>query len=273
MNKLFKSLLSLALVASLGLAVVACGQKKEASKKLRVGATPVPHAELLELVKEDLKQEGIELEVEVYNDYVIPNKALAEGSLDANFFQHVPYLETFSKENKLDLASIGGVHLEPLAVFSKKYKSLDDLKENDEILFPNDPTNAARALLLLQSKGLIKLKDGGALTSTEQDIVENPKNLRFTALEAALIPKSYDGVAAAVINGNYAIQNQLNPAKDSIAIEGSESPYVNIIAVKTADVKRADVQKLLTALQSEKVKKFIEEKYEGAVVPAFTKAQ
>lgn len=238
---------------------------------LKVGATPVPHAEILEQVKPILAKEGINLEIVEFTDYVLPNKALAEGQIDANYFQHVPYLESFSKENKLDLTFTVKVHVEPMGIYSKKVKNLADLPNGAKIAIPNDVTNGGRALLLLQKLGVLKLKDGVGLEPTVQDITENPKNIVFEEVEAALIPTALSDpqIAAAVINGNYAIQNGLNPVKDAIALEDGDSPYANVIAVRKGDENKEAIVKLGQALQSPEIKKFIEEKYQGAVIPAF----
>lgn len=237
--------------------------------KIKVGATPVPHAELLELVKEDLASEGIELEIVEFNDYLTPNLALNDGSIDANFFQHEPYFVDNIETNNLDLISLGKVHLEPLALYSDKYKSLDELPEGAEIFIPNDPTNGARALLLLDSNGLIKLKDPSDINATERDIAENPKNLKFTALEAAAIPSSYKDADGAIINSNFALKADLSPTEDGIIIEDKNSPYANLIAIRKEDENREELQTLLKVLQSDKVKKYIEETYKGEILPAF----
>lgn len=236
---------------------------------LKVGASPVPHAEILNLVKEDLKGEGVNLNIVEFTDYVTPNLALDSGDIDANFFQHKPYLDTFSKEKNLKLVSVGKVHVEPLGVYSKKVKSLDELKAGSQIAIPSDPTNGGRALILLHNNGIIKLKDPNNLLATEFDIVENPKKLKFTPIESAQLPRVLPDVAAAVINGNYALEAGLNPGKDALLIEGKESPYANIVAVKEGNENKEDIVKLMKALQSQKVKEFIEKKYNGGVVPAF----
>ena len=237
--------------------------------KIKVGATPVPHAELLELVKEDLASEGIELEIVEFNDYLTPNLALNDGSIDANFFQHEPYFVDNIETNNLDLISLGKVHLEPLALYSDKYKSLDELPEGAEIFIPNDPTNGARALLLLDSNGLIKLKDPSDINATERDIAEKKKNLKFTALEAAAIPSSYKDADGAIINSNFALKADLSPTEDGIIIEDKNSPYANLIAIRKEDENREELQTLLKVLQSDKVKKYIEETYKGEILPAF----
>lgn len=250
------------------LALTACGGSGKESTKLKIGVSPVPHAEIAEIAKEKLAKDGIELEIVVFDDYVQPNLALKDGDLDANFFQHVPYLEEFNKEHKTEIVSAGGVHVEPIAFYSTKVKSLEELEDGAEVLIPNDASNGSRALKLLEKNGLIKLKEGANLV-TELDIVENTKNIKFTPVEAALIPASYAEVGGAVINSNYAISAGLNPVKDGIVIEGQESDYSNVIAIRTADKDNENLKKLVEAFQSTEVKNFIEEKYEGSVVPAF----
>lgn len=265
----FKPAAAGALALALVLGSAACGAKPAENNTIRIGVSPSPHAEIVKLVVDDLEQEGVKLEIKEYTDYIIPNNALAEGEIDANYFQHIPYFEEFIATHKLELENLGGIHIEPMGIFSQKLKSLDELGEGGEVMIPNDPTNGGRALLLLQAQGLIKLKDGGSVTSTEADVVENPKQLRFTPLEAAAIPKAYEDADIAVINGNYAIDNGLNPVRDSIAIEGADSPYVNIIAVRKGEAQLDKFQKLLRALQSAEVKDFIEQSYGGSVVPVF----
>ncbi len=251
----------------------ACGKKETSGDdEIVIGVSPSPHAEIVRLVVDDLKAEGITVTVKEYSDYVQPNLDLAEGELDANFFQHTPYLDEFIAERDLDLTVLGGIHIEPLAIFSTTLESLDELEDGDEVIIPNDTTNNTRALLLLQEQGLITL-GGEGITATEKDIIENPLNLKFTAMEAAAIPTVYGDAAIAVINGNYAIQHEIDPIKDSLAIEDANSPYVNIIAVRTDEVKAEKFQKLLEALQSDKVKDYLEETYAGSVIPAFTDAE
>lgn len=237
--------------------------------KLKVGASPVPHAQLLQLVKDDLKNQDIDLEIIELTDYVTPNLLLDSKELDANFFQHKPYLDTFSKEKNLKLAIAGNIHVEPLGVYSKKVNKLEDLKKGGVVAIPNDPTNGGRALILLNNKGIIKLKNPTDLLATEFDIVENKNNLKFKSLDAAQIPRALTDVDLAVVNGNYALEAGLNPLTEALIIEGKESPYANLVAVREGDEKREDIQKLIKALQSEKVKEFIEVTYKGAVVTAF----
>lgn len=278
MKKLF------AIIASLAFALVAlagCGGSQQASsgsaaatssgvKTLKIGATPVPHAEILEQIKPELEKEGIKLEIVEFSDYVQPNLALNDKELDANFFQHEPYLLNFVGEHKeVKLKNAGGIHVEPMGVYSKKVKDLKELADGASIAIPNDPTNGGRSLLLLEKAGLLKLKAGIGEKATVQDIVENPKHLKFQEVEAAQVPRTLEDVDAAVINTNYAMQIDLVPTKDALFMEDRTSPYVNIIAVREGDENRPEIQALLKALKSEKVKKFIEDKYKGAIVAAF----
>lgn len=260
MKKSFKTLLAAAFILVGATALAG---------ELKVGATPVPHAELLNLVKEDLKTEGVDLKVVEFTDYVTPNLALAEGELDANFFQHFPYLEKFSNERGLNLVSAGKIHVEPLGVFSQKIKDIKDLPNKATIAIPSDPSNGGRALILLHNNGIIKLNDPTNLYVTEFDIVENPKKLKFKPIEAAQLPRVLPDVEAAVINGNYALEAGFSPVEDSLLLEGAESPYANIIAVKSGDESKEDIQKLLKVLQSKKVSDYIGANYKGGVVPAF----
>lgn len=250
-----------------------CGGDNAASKEtkdLKIGATPVPHAEILEEVKPILKEEGINLEIIEFNDYVQPNTALNDKELDANFFQHVQYLNNFiSEHSEMKLKNAGGIHIEPMGIYSKKFTALNDIPDGASIAIPNDPTNGGRALILLEKAGLLKLKEGVGDAATVQDVTENTKNFRFEEVEAAQVPRTLEDVDAAVINTNYAMQINLTPAKDALFMEDSNSPYVNVIAVRDGDESRPEIQSLLKALKSDKVKQFIEEKYKGAIVPAF----
>ena len=236
---------------------------------LKVGATPVPHAEILNLIKPDLAAVGIDLKVIEFTDYVQPNLALAEGELDGNYFQHIPYLETFCEDHRLDLTYITKVHIEPMGGYSQKLKDIGQLKKGARIAIPNDPVNGGRALLLLERQGLIKLDPGAGITATIFDITANPNNIQFSELEAAQLPRVLPDVDLAVINTNYALEAGLVPMTDALFIEDSESPYVNILAVRKADIEREDLAKLSEALLSDKVRDYILEQYEGAVVPAF----
>ncbi len=236
---------------------------------IKIGATPIPHAEILEFIKNDLSEKGFKLEIVEFTDYVMPNLALDEGSIDANFFQHEPYMNDFAKNHKLNLYNAGGIHIEPMGVYSNKIKSIDELKDGDKVSIPNDSTNGGRALLLLQKHNLIKLDEKKDLDATEIDIVENPLNLEFTAIDAAQLPTSIDDVTIAIINSNYALEAGFNPVKDSLIIEENDSPYVNIITVKTENKDSEKTKILIECLKTDKVKKFIEDKYNGAIIPSF----
>lgn len=234
-----------------------------------VGATAVPHAEILEFVKPYLAAEGIQLNIVEFSDYIQPNLALANGELDANYFQHIPYLEAFSADHRLDLTVLIGVHIEPIGLYSNRITNLDQLRNGATIAIPNDATNGGRALLLLQEAGLIKLADGVGIAATVFDIVDNPRNVRFQELEAAFLPRALADVDAAVINTNYAFEAGLVPLRDALVIEGAESPYVNVVAVRTGDETDDVLVKLAEVLTRPEVRDFILEKYEGAVVPVF----
>lgn len=236
---------------------------------LKVGATAVPHAEILNFVKPLLAKEGVDLQIVEFSDYVQPNMALADKELDANFFQHIPYLEKFSTEHNLPLSYTVAVHLEPMGLYSKKVTAVNDIAAGSEIGIPNDPTNAGRALALLEKAGLITLKAGAGVQATVGDITENPKNFKFRELEAPLLPRSLDDLAAAVINTNYALEAKLVPTQDALIIEGKDSPYANVLAIRKGDENRPEIQKLSKILNSEAVRKFIQDKYQGAIIPAF----
>lgn len=277
-----KKFLGFALVLVLSIALAACGTDKEKdtgsgdsekdSKKIVVGASNVPHAEILEKAIPLLKEKGIELEVETFQDYILPNKALDNKELDANYFQHIPYLESQIAENNYDFVNAGGIHIEPIALYSQKYKSIDKLPEGATIILSSSVADHGRALSLLEKNGLIKLKEGiDKTTATEKDIVENKKKIKFDAeYEAALLPKIYESGEgdAVLINSNYAIDAGLNPLKDSIAIEDSKSPYVNVIAVNKGDENKEAIKTLVEVLHSKEIQDFILEEYDGAVVPA-----
>ena len=239
------------------------------AEKLSVAATPVPHAELLEFVKPDLAAQGVELDIKVFTDYVQPNQQVIDGQIDSNFFQHKPYMDSFNKEHGSNLVSVGLVHVEPFGAYSQKIKDVSELKDGALVALPNDPSNGARALLLLQREGLIQLKDPDNILATARDIADNPKKLKFKELEAATLPRILPDVDLALINTNYALEAGLNPTEDALFIEDKESPYANLVAT-TAD-KRDDeaIVKLVQALQSDKVRDYILEHYKGAIVPAF----
>lgn len=255
------------LLVSLVLLLAGC--KKEDKNVLKVGATPVPHGEILNFVKEDLEKAGVKLEIVEFTDYVVPNLALNDGQIDVNFFQHVPYLESFSAERNLDLVSYAGVHIEPIGVYSQKHTSLSELKEGATVAFPNDAVNGGRALKLLERDGYIKINPEAGQTANERDIIENPYNLEFKALEAAQLPRVLQDVDFAIINGNYALEAGLNPVKDSLILEGAESPYVNILTIRAGEENDPRFKKLIDAIKQPKVKDFIVEKYNGGVVPVF----
>ncbi|MDD0844929.1 MetQ/NlpA family ABC transporter substrate-binding protein [Pseudomonas sp. Gutcm_11s] len=257
-----KLLTALAAAAALTSAAAHAGE-------ISVAATAVPHAELLEFVKPALAKEGVDLKIKVFTDYVQPNVQVAEGRLDANFFQHQPYLDEFNASRGTQLVSIAGVHVEPFGAYSSKIKKLDELSEGAQVVIPNDATNGGRALLLLQKAGVIKLKADAGITATVKDIAENPKGIKVRELEAATLPRVLAQVDLALINTNYALEAGLNPTKDALVIEGSDSPYVNILVTTSEKKDNADLQKLAKALHSAEVKQFIADKYKGAVVPAF----
>lgn len=240
-----------------------------AAQTLKVGATPRPHAEILNLIKPDLAEMGIDLKIIEFTDYIQPNLALSEGELDANYFQHIPYLEDFCQNHRLDLTYIAKVHIEPMGAYSQKIKQIEELKKGARIAIPNDSVNGGRALMLLAENGLIELDPAAGVTATLLDITSNPKGLKFNELEAAQLPRVLPDVELAIINTNYALEAGLAPLKDALFIEGSESPYVNVLAVCKSDVDREDLAKLSDALLSDKVKDFLLEEYGGAVVPAF----
>ena len=274
-----KKALALALTGAVLVGAFAgCGAKKDSgdkkeTKKIVIGASPSPHADILKVAKKELKKEGYELEIKEYSDYVQPNTALESGDLDANYFQHKPYLDDFNKQKKTHLVSAGTIHYEPFGIFPGKTKTLKALKNGATVAVPNDTTNEARALLLLQDQGLIKLKDGAGLTATKKDIVENKKDLAIKEIEAAQIPRSLKDVDIAVVNGNYALEAGLKVNKDALATEDADSigakTYGNVVAVKKGNEKSAATKALIKALKSDEVKKYINDKYDGAVVPLF----
>ncbi len=273
-------ILSLSILGGL---LTGCGNNDAAGKKadagsvqelevIKVGASITPHAEILRSVSDELEKQGYKLEVVEYNDYIIPNTALESGELDANYIQHLPYLEDFNKENGTHIVSVADIHYEPFGIYAGKSDSLENLKEGAVIAVPNDTTNEARALLLLQDQGLIKLKENAGLTATVKDIAENPKNFEIKELEAAQVPKALQDVDVAAINTNYALEANLK-LSDALASEGADSlaakTYANIIAVKEGNENAEKIKALIDAVKSEQVKKFIEDKYDGAVVPIF----
>lgn len=269
-----KLLLVIISVLTLGLLVSGCGQSTAPAKQagptiVKVGATALPHAEILAVVKPILAKDGVELQIIEMTDYVTPNIAVAEKELDANFFQHIPYLNKFSTERNLALTYTAAVHIEPMGIYSKKIKNLNELAAGAKVAIPNDPTNGGRALALLAKAGIITLKEGVGVNATVNDIVANTKKVQINELEAPQLPRVLEDVSIAVINTNYALEAKLVPTKDALFIEQNDSPYVNILTVRKGDETRPEIQKLTKALTSGEVKKFINEKYQGAVVPAF----
>lgn len=268
-----KKLISALLAATMLCSLTACGKTATtdaASKVIKVGASPTPHAEILAQVKPILAKQGYDLQVVEFTDYIQPNVALSDGDIDANYFQHKPYLDDYDKEKDADLVSMAAIHYEPLGIYPGKTKTLADLKEGAQIAVPNDTTNEARALLLLQSNGLITLKADAGFTATVNDIDQNPKKLKIVELEAAQIPRSLKDVDMAVINGNYALTAGLDVDKDALAKEEKDSAaaqtYANIIAVRKGDENREDLKALVAALKSAEIQKYIADTYKGAVV-------
>lgn len=276
MTRIVRALAALLLITGLA----ACGSdgdadsgaspSVDASAVLKVGATPVPHAEILEFVRDNVaKSAGLNLEIVQFTDYVQPNVALKDGQIDANYFQTVPYLAEQSAAAGYDFVNVGGVHLEPLGLYSQKVEDIAALPEGAKIAIPNDPTNGGRALRLLASNGLLTLKDTGDTSPSSRDIVENPKNLQIVEIEAAQLPRSLPDVDAAVINGNFAIEADLSPADDALILESAENnPNVNILVTRQGMENDPRIQNLIKILQGPEVKKFIEDKYAGAVIPA-----
>jgi len=263
-TKFFKSLAALALGATL-VAQAALAQ----DKPLKVGVTAGPHAQIFDVVKQEAAKQGLQVEVIEFTDYVQPNVALAAGDLDLNSYQHQPYLDSANADRGYKLASIAKTVIFPIGIYSKKVKSLDELKPGAQIGIPNDPTNGGRALLLLQAQGLIKLNPEAGLKATPIDVVENPRKLRFVELDAAQLPRSLDDTDASAVNTNFALEAGLDPNKDAIARESAESPYANVLVVREQDQDKPELRKLVGIYQSPAVKAFIAEKFKGAVVAAW----
>ncbi|WP_308527623.1 MetQ/NlpA family ABC transporter substrate-binding protein [uncultured Oscillibacter sp.] len=282
-----KKLLALLLGLTLCLSLAACGGDSAADSgaadtgaaeeggdsgetvTLTVAASPTPHAVILEQCVPILAEQGIDLVINQYSDYVVPNTAVEDGDEDANYFQHLPYLEEFNETRGTHLVSVAGVHIEPMGIYAGRVESLEDLPDGAVIGIPNDPTNEGRALLLLEAQGLITLDDSSNLSATPNNIVDNPKNLQFEEIEAQTLPSSRPDLDLAVINSNYALGAGLNPTTDALAIESSDSPYVNVLVVKEGNEDNAAVQALVEALHSDTIRDFITEEFDGAVVPAF----
>ncbi len=266
MKKIVAVLIALSLVGVL----FAIGSSESDSSTIKVGATPVPHAEMLMLVVDDLAEQGITLEVIEFTDYVTPNEAVETGEIHANFFQHVPYMDSFNDERGYSLVNAAGIHIEPIAIYSNSLDNLNNLPDGATIAIPNDPTNEGRALLLLQSAGLIELDSEAGITATPLDIVNNPKGLEFHEIEAASLPRVLADVDIAIINGNYALPAGLSAARDGLFVEGADSPYVNIITVKEGMESDSRIQALVKALQSEEIADYITDTFpNGEVVKAF----
>ena len=261
-------LLALPLLAA-SLALTACGKPAAQADTLVVAATAVPHAEILEVVKPILAGQGVKLDVRVFNDYVQPNDQLVQGQVDVNYFQTEPYLNAYNKDRGTALVTVTGVHIEPFGAYSRKHASLEALPAGADVVIPNDPSNNSRALILLHSAGLITLADPSNALSTQRDITANPRQLKFRELDSAMLPRVLDQVDLALINTNYALDAGLKPTEDALAIESSDSPYVNFLVSRVDNREDARVQKLAAALTSEPVKAFIQDKYAGAVLPAF----
>ena len=274
---MLKNILKFTLAGVVALGLTACNEKEtkkvEETKTevkntiIKIGATPVPHVEILEAVKPLLKAKGYDLEIVEFTDYVTPNIAVNEGELDANFFQHLPYLSEFNKNKNTDLVKTVNVHLEPMGLYSHKIKALGELEDGATIAVPNDPTNESRALDILVKEGLLTFKDVDFKTVV--DIIENPKNLKIKELDAPQLPRVLDEVDAAIINTNYALSANLNPLKDAIIIESKDSPYANIVVVKKGNENKDSIKALNEAINSEEIRTFIKEKYQGSIVEAF----
>jgi D-methionine transport system substrate-binding protein len=275
LKKVLVLLLSLMILA-LGVSGCGNGQQSDAEQpgktettKLVVGATAVPHAEILEVAKPLLEKENIELEIKVFTDYVQLNPALKDGQIDANFFQHIPYLDDYNQNNNADLVWTVKVHNEPMGVYSNKVAKLDELQDGAKVGIPNDATNGGRALMVLESAGLITLAEGVGVNATPHDIVDNPKNLDVMMMDAAMLPRTLEVADICVINSNYALEADLNPVDDSIFMEPSDSPFANVLVVQAQDKDNEAISKLGQALQSPEVKEFLESKYQGSCVPSF----
>ena len=275
---MLKNILKFAIAGTVALGLTACFDSKESKQSvdekveakqtvIKIGATPVPHVEILEAVKPLLKAKGYDLQIVEFTDYVTPNIAVNEGELDANFFQHLPYLEEFNKNKNTNLVKTASVHLEPMGLYSHKIKALSELKDGASIAVPNDPTNESRALDILVKEGLLTFKDVDFKTVV--DILDNPKNLKIEELDAPQLPRVLDEVDAAIINTNYALAANLNPLKDAIVIESKDSPYVNIVVVKKGNENKEYIKALNEVINSDEIRKFIREKYKGSIVEAF----
>ncbi|MBD7913037.1 MULTISPECIES: MetQ/NlpA family ABC transporter substrate-binding protein [Clostridium] len=266
-----KSIISVVLAGILALGLAGCGAKKTDDKTITIGVSPVPHKEIVEQIKPILEKEGYKLEIKEFDDYELPNTAVQDGEIDANYFQHIAYLNTTNEKKNYDLTYTAEIHIEPMALYSTKVKNLNELKDGATIGIPNDPSNEARALRLLAKAGLIKVKDGELITIA--DVTENTKNIKFKELEAAQLPRTLDELNGAVINGNYALEAKLDATKDALFTEDKNDEsiknYRNILAVKKGNEDSEKIKALTKALTSDEVKKYITDTYKGAVVPVF----
>lgn len=274
MFKSIKYVLPALIIASLALFTAGCGSSSNSAsnadkKEIKIGVTAGPHAEVMDEVKKEAEKQGIKLDVVEFNDYVQPNTALANKDLDMNSMQHQPYLDNVTKKQGLKLAAIGKTIILPMGLYSHKYKSMNDIADGAKVAIPNDPTNGARALLLLQQAKLITLKNGNSVDASVPDIVENPKHLNFVELDAAQISRSLDDTDLACVNTNYAIPAGLNPQKDALLVEDKDSPYANVMVVREEDKDNASYKKVLEIYQSEPIKKFIADHFQGSILPAF----
>lgn len=269
-----KNLIFICMAALICLLVTGCGSQEPAAnnseeQKLVVGCTAKPHAEILEVVKPLLEKENIDLEIKVFTDYVLLNPALNDGQIDANFFQHIPYLDEYNAQHNTKLVWTVKVHNEPMGIYSKKLQKFDELKENAVIGIPNDATNGGRALMVLEKAGVLQLKEGAGVTATEKDVINNSKNLKIQMMDAAMLPRALEDLDLCVINSNYALEAKLVPTKDALFMEPKDSPFANVLVVRPEDKTKEGIVKLGKALQSEEVKAFLEETYKGNCIPAF----
>jgi D-methionine transport system substrate-binding protein len=261
----------IAILAAGLLSALALPGHATAAEILTVAASPIPHAEILEFIKPQLRAQGVELRIKIFTDYIQPNLQVEEKQLDANFFQHQPYLDAFNREHGTHIVAVpnGKVHVEPFGAYSKKIRQVTQLADGAQVAVPNDPSNCARALLLLQKQGLIRLKDPTDIFATARDIVSNPKHLKIRELEAATLPRVLDDVDLALINTNYALAAGLQPTRDALFIEGPDSPYANLVAARPDNVNSPAIRKLVAALRSPEAKQFVKDKYQGAVLTTF----
>ncbi len=263
-----RNLIKLLVTSIFAISAFSCGSAMAATE-LKIGASPVPAGDILNFAKPILAEKGVNLKIIEFSDYVQPNLALSDKEIDANFFQHKPFMDAFCKDRGLKLTALPGIFIAPIALYSKKIKDVKEISKGDRITIPNDPTNGGRALQLLAGAGLIKLKEGVGHMATIQDIIDNPLGLKIMEVEAATLPRTLDDVKASVINQTYALSSGLNPMKDAIIIESKDSPFANIVAVRTGDENRPEIQTLNNVLRSQPVKEFIIEHFKGSLIPSF----